>query len=65
MNNKQAPNNQIIPITDYLPKDIKNVSKKVILNPKNHERCNPPFIAQPYNDGIELHRRPCQTYSSA
>jgi hypothetical protein len=48
MNNKQAPNNQIIPITDYLPKDIKNVSKKVILNPKNHERCNPPFIAHPY-----------------
>ena len=28
MNNKQTPNNQIIPITDYLPKDIKNVSKK-------------------------------------
>ena len=28
MNNKQVPNNQIIPITNYPPEDIKNVSKK-------------------------------------
>ena len=36
MNNKQTPNNQAIHIADYPPEDIQNVSKKVILNPKNH-----------------------------
>ena len=47
-NNKQSTDNKAIPIGDYPPEDIQNVSKKVILNPKNHERCNPPFIAHPY-----------------
>ena len=35
-NNKQSTDNKAIPIGDYPPEDIQNVSKKVILNPKNH-----------------------------
>lgn len=35
-NNKQSTDNKAIPIGDYPPEDIQNVSKKVILNPKIH-----------------------------